>query len=58
MKISQEKKCYFFCYESVEEDKNLTKSVKRQGFELETFFVKENLENLQTGDRKFYVRCV
>ena len=46
MKTSQ-KKYYFFCYESVVEDKNLTKSVKRQYFKLEAFFVKEsNTENI------------
>ena len=46
MKTSQ-KKYYFFCYESLVEDKNLTKSVKRQYIKLEAYFVKEsNMENI------------
>ena len=43
MKTSQKKKwCKFFRYERFVEDKNLTKSVKRKDFELETFFVKDS----------------
>ena len=38
---------FFFCYESVVENKNLPKTAKNQDFELETFFVKEkNIENV------------
>ena len=65
MKISQKKYC-FFCYESVVEDKNLTKSVKRQYFKLEAFFVKEsNMENiadlyriLKMADGEIFLMCV
>ena len=53
MKTSQKKKrCYFFCYEGVVEDKNVrgvkkNVSVKSQDFGLETFFVKgNNMENI------------
>ena len=41
MKTFQKKKrCYFFCYESVLESKNVRKSVKSQVLGLERFFVK------------------
>ena len=48
MKMSlKENRYYFFRYEGVAEDKNLTKRVKNQEFELETVLVKENnVENI------------
>ena len=48
MKMSLKENCYyFFRYEGVAEDENLTKRVKSQEFELETVLVKENnIENI------------
>ena len=45
--IPKKKRCNFFCYEGVVENRNVRQSVKSQDFELQTFFLKgKNIENI------------
>ena len=47
VKPEKKKRCYFFCYKDVVEDKNVRQSVESQDFVLETFSVKgSNMENI------------
>ena len=60
--IPKRKRCNFFCYEGVVENRNVRQSVKSQDFELQTFFLKgkniENIAELESRERGFYIRAI